>query len=347
LVHIDIKGSPEDPDQTLVTIEVPPGQMPDIRIDVYLTERLANVTRTKVQQGIKAGRVKVNSAPVRSSYIVQPGDVIECVILRPPPMEAQPEAIELDIVFEDDELIVVDKPAGMVVHPAYGNRSGTLVNALLHHTGSRLSLLGEGTQSDPEASAVRPGLVHRLDKDTSGLMVVAKTDAAHSKLAHQFQERSIKRLYEAVVWGKVPEAGRIETRLGRDPKDRKRMAVVASPAGKPAITLYEPIEPLTGTTLVQFRLLTGRTHQIRVHSAHQGHPIFGDETYGGRKIRLPGLSKSRRRFFQNNLERMPRQALHARTLGFVHPSTNESVFFESEPPEDMKVLLDSLRRGFG
>lgn len=343
MVDVNISGIDGDEEKTLVTLLVPPGQTSDRRIDVYLTALLPNVTRSRVQQGIKEGRVTVNGSATKASYIVQAGDRIECVILRPPPIEAAPEPIPLDIVFEDDVLIVVDKPAGMVVHPAYGNRTGTLVNALLHHTDSKLAFRDGSGDGASDVSAIRPGLVHRLDKDTSGLMVVAKDESVHAKLARQFSERTIDRLYEAVVWGEIVEDGRIETNLGRDPRDRKRMAVVRAPAGKHAITTYEPLEALNATTLVRFKLGTGRTHQIRVHAAHMGHPVFGDATYGGQKVLAVGLSKVKRRFFANLLEKVSRQALHARTLGFTHPATGERVFFESGLPPDMSDLVEALR----
>ena len=344
MVTIDIGGIEDAPDRTLVSLVVPPGQAADVRLDVYLTRHIANATRSRVQQGIKEGRVTVNGDATKSSYLVQPGDRIDCVLLRPPPMEARPEDIPIEIVFEDDVLIVVDKPAGMVVHPAYGNRTGTLVNALLHHTGSGLSTPDSGR--DDDAAKIRPGLVHRLDKDTSGLMVVAKDDDVHAALAAQFANRTIDRLYEAVVWGEVVEGGTVETNLGRDPRDRKRMAVVKPPSGKRAVTSFKPLESLTATTLVQFKLGTGRTHQIRVHAAHLGNPVFGDSTYGGAIVRATGLSKSKRRFFQNLLERHPGQALHARTLGFTHPVTSRRLQFEADHPAEMKSLIEALRRGF-
>lgn len=339
----NISGIEEQPDRTQVSIVVPPGQVADTRLDVYLTNRLPNVTRSRVQRGIREGRVTVNSEPAKASYTVQPGDCIECVLLRPPPMKAEPEPIPLDIVYEDEVLIVVDKPAGMVVHPAYGNRTGTLVNALLHHTDSQLALRRSSGGRDPTAGAVRPGLVHRLDKDTSGLIVVAKDDSAHAHLASQFSKRTVDRIYEAVVWGRMGEPGRVETNIGRDPKDRKRMAVVDAPAGKHAITTYRPVEILDVATLVRFKLETGRTHQIRVHAAHIGHPLFGDATYGGRKVRVAGLSRPKRRFLTDLLSNVRRQALHAKTLEFTHPVSGERLSFESALPEDMAGLLQALR----
>jgi len=342
---VNLEYSSESPNETTVSLTVPPGQAADTRIDVYLTRILANATRTKVAQGIKEGRVSVNGGSVKASYIVQPGDRIDCVLLRPPPMEAEPEDIPIDIVFEDDALIVVDKVAGMVVHPAYGNRTGTLVNALLHHTGARLSSIGDSPRFEGDVS-VRPGLVHRLDKGTSGLMVVAKSDPVHAHLAQQFFHRTIDRHYHALVWGIVLDSGTVETQLGRDPRDRKRMAVVEAPGGKHAITHFEPVETLTGAALAQFQLETGRTHQIRVHAAHIGHPVFGDPTYGGRKVLATGLSRVKKRFYQNLLDSIPRQALHAKTLAFAHPLSGERMSFSSDLPADMAHVLERLRSGF-
>lgn len=364
---------PEEKEETLVEIAVPPGQAAGVRLDVYLTEKLANATRAKVQRGIREGRVSVNGrGEKRPSYGVQPGDRLVCRILRAPTIEVVPEPIPLDVVFEDEWLLVLNKPAGMVVHPAYGHRSGTLVNALLHHVGAgplraeslpRLSgeldaedagddepdeALGLSTSSagsrfegDP---TVRPGLVHRLDKDTTGLMVVAKDDAAHAALARQFAERTIRRRYLAVVWGVPnPPAGRVETWLGRDPRDRKRVAVVGEGQGKNAVTHFETVEALRHTALVRFRLETGRTHQIRVHAAHLGRPVFGDVTYGGDRLRAGPDAAARRAFVANLLKVLPRQALHAHTLGFRHPATGRDLDFEAPLPPDFQHVLDRLR----
>lgn len=353
--------------EQIVTLEVPRGYEEGTRLDLYLSRFLPNVSRTKVQRGIKEGYVRVNDEVVdKPSYSVQPQDVIVCKILRPPPIEAQPEPIPLEIVFEDDDLIIVNKPAGMVVHPAYGHRSGTLVNALLHHVGSPgLALEPEdGDALDDEAlydedvglstiravpevggdPAMRPGIVHRLDKDTSGLLVVAKNDHAHRELARQFAERTIERRYLAVLWGVPdPPTGRIATEIGRDPRDRKRMAVVAEGSGKTAVTHYELIEPLSYASLCAFRLETGRTHQIRVHAQHIHHPVFGDEAYGGRAIRYGPATGSRKAFIRNLFDHLNRQALHAETLGLVHPGTGERVSFQVDPPGDMQHVIDRLR----
>jgi len=351
-----------EPQETVLTFDVPDGYQAEQRLDVYLADRIANASRSKVQRGIKVGTVTVNGeVQTKTSTPVVAGDRIVCRIPKPPPIEARPEPIPLDIVYEDDVLIVVNKPADMVVHPAYKNRTGTLVNALLHHVGGG-TLSFEEEEEEPEdedvglstATAaprfegdvtVRPGIVHRLDKDTTGLMVVAKTDAAHAHLAQQFMDRTIHRRYLALVWGTPdPPEGTVETRLGRDTRDRRRMAVVPDDRGKRAVTHFETVEPMQYTTLVRFRLETGRTHQIRVHARHLGHPVLGDPTYDGTNIRYGPDTKARRAFFRNLFEAMPRQALHAATLGFVHPTTGEDVHFEAPLPDDMQHVLDRLRQ---
>ena len=353
--------------ETLVTLDVPPGQSP-VRIDVYLTDKLPNATRAKVQRAVRDGCVDVNGAAVtKVSTPVQPGDRIDCRLMKPPPIEIVPENIPLSIVYEDDTLLVVDKPAGMVVHPAFGHRSGTLVNALLHHVGAgplRAEDLAddEGDEDgDEEAPAlglstatagprfdgdptVRPGLVHRLDRDTTGLMVVAKTDVAAAALSKQFADRTTRRRYLALVWGEPdPPDGRIETFLGRSPRDRKRIAVVSEALGKWAATNYETVEPLGSFALVRFRLETGRTHQIRVHARALGHPIFGDRTYDGDRIHYGPAEGSRKAFVHNLLTALPRQALHAHTLGFTHPTTGEEMDFEAPLPADMAYVIDRIR----
>jgi len=352
MVRVEI-GS-ENNEETIVSLVVPPGQVADTRIDVYLTRILANATRTKVQRGIKEGRVTVNGKTSKASYVVQPGDAIRCVLLRPPPMEAAPEDIPLDIVYEDDVLIVVNKAAGMVVHPAYANRTGTLVNALLHHTGSGtvsrsadepVNLSTKTAIPDQiENPAIRPGIVHRLDKDTSGLMVIAKSDAAHAHLAQQFYHRTIGRRYVAVVWGHPdPAVGLIEAPLARDPRDRKRMAVVDSAGAKRAATEYETVESFRDHALLGFKLRTGRTHQIRVHAAFIGHPIFGDPTYGGRTLRISDGPGHLRSTYKHLLAELSRQALHAATLEFVHPTSGERLSFAVDPPDDMEHVIEVLR----
>jgi 23S rRNA pseudouridine1911/1915/1917 synthase len=314
-----------------IEIVVPAHQRKE-RIDKFLAHQIENATRSKVQRAIEQGLVLIGGKPVKASHEVSPGDVIRCTLPQPPRVRAVPENIPLDILYEDDDLIVVQKPAGMVTHPAYGNYSGTLVNALLYHC-NRLSTLNE---------PLRPGIVHRLDKDTSGLIVAAKTDAAHAALAEQFSQRSIEREYWAVVWGVLEKRrGVIEARLGRSRSDRKKVAVIRE--GKPAVTEYEVMESFPYLSLLRLRLRTGRTHQIRVHLSHIGHPVFGDPTYGGRRIAWGGADARRKEEVQQLLALIPRQALHAKTLGFLHPTTKKFLTFDSDLPEDLKRLLEFLR----
>ena len=353
--------------ETVVTLSVPPGQAP-MRLDHYVTDKTAGATRSKVQKAIKEGRVDVNGQTVtKTSTAVQPGDRIVCRVMRPPPMEIHPEPIPLSVIYEDAHLLVVDKPAGMVVHPAYGHRTGTLVHALLHHVGAGpiaagdldddadadddededgpgLSTAGAGPRYDGDPT-VRPGLVHRLDRDTTGLMVVAKTDAAAAELGRQFAAREVRRRYLALVWGvPSPPEGRVETWLGRHPRDRKLVAVRPEGEGKPAITTWETVEVFRYAALVRFRLETGRTHQIRVHAKHLGHPVFGDPTYDGERIRFGPTDGTRRQFIGNLLKRLgPRQALHAASLGFTHPATGEAMDFEAPLPDDMAWVVDRIR----
>jgi len=347
--------------EVCIQLEVPPGYREGGRLDAYLARFLAQASRTKIQRGIREGRVTVNGVVVQKpAYTVQPGDVITLRILRPPPVEIVPEPIPLDIVYEDPYLIVVNKQAGLVVHPARGNRSGTLVNALLYHIGSGpvrfdeeddlpeddeigLSMVSTGP-TEAKLEAPRPGIVHRLDKDTTGLIVVAKDDVTHTGLARQFEHRTIARTYLAIVWG-VPDPpwGRIEAAIGRDPRDRQRMAVVPDERGKRAVTHYEVVEALPAAALVRFKLETGRTHQIRVHARHIGHPVLGDPTYGGRTIRYGPHTPRRRAFYDQLFARLTRQALHAHTLGFRHPRTGEWLAFEAPLPEDMARALEQLR----
>lgn len=350
--------------EQIVTLEVPEGYEEDVRIDRYVTRFLPNVSRTKVQRGISEGRITVNGVVVeKTSHTVQAGDTIVCTIMKPPPIEARPEDLPLDIVYEDEHLIVVNKAAGMVVHPAYGNRTGTLVNALLHHVGAGSIDLDEPDDDDldndddevglstisamprtPGDPSIRPGIVHRLDKDTSGLLVVAKNDVVHRELARQFAEHTTERRYLAILWGAPdPAKGTVETDLGRDPRDRKKMAVVPPGRGKHAITHYELVEPFEYTSLTAFRLETGRTHQIRVHAAHLHHPVLADETYGGTSIRYGPATSNRRALFKNLFAVLRRQALHAETLGFVHPGTGEKVVFKVDLPADMAAAVKKLR----
>lgn len=313
--------------------EIPEGKRKE-RLDVFLTHSIENSTRTKVQNLIKKEFVLVNGKVVKPSYQLIPGDIVEIRIpVKPRPAQTLPEPIPIDIIYEDDDIIIVNKPAGMVVHPALGNYTGTLVNALLYHT-KNLS-----RSNDVE----RAGIVHRIDKNTSGLLVVAKNDVAHYKLAKQFASHSIDREYWAIVWGhfKSPE-GIIETKIGRSKSDRKKFAVVED--GKEAITHYYVLEEFEYLTLVRLKLKTGRTHQIRVHLSHINHPVFGDPTYGGRKIHYSNITSRIKQEVENFLELIKRQALHAKTLGFIHPSTNQFVQFDSDLPDDMKILLERLRK---
>lgn len=315
-------------------IKVPEGKKKE-RLDTFLVNQIENSTRAKIQKAIQAGLVTINGFPTKANYLVKPGDVILAIQqISPRPEDVEPEEIPLDIIYEDEYLIVVNKPAGMVAHPAYANYTGTLVNALLHHTKS-LSELNDN---------VRPGIVHRIDKDTSGLLVVAKDDFTHAKLAEQFAKHSIEREYHAVCWGKLPEQkGEIQTNIARSKSDRKKFTISKS-EGKPAITFYEVIEEFEFTSYIKLNLKTGRTHQIRVHLSGLGRPIFGDRTYGGDKIHFGSdLPKIKSRV-ANLLEIMPRQALHAKTLGFIHPHTKNFVRFDSDLPTDFKLLLAKLRR---
>ena len=313
-------------------IEVPPGKKKE-RIDLFLSSQIENATRSRIQKLIEADLVKVNGKTVKPSYLVQPNDIIEASHpITPRPEEAEPEEIPLNIIYEDEFLLVVNKPAGMVAHPAYANYTGTLVNALLHHTKSLSGLNEPG----------RPGIVHRLDKNTSGLLVVAKDDFTHAKLAEQFSKHTAEREYRAICWGVFKETkGEISSNIARSKSDRKKFAV-SSNEGKIAITLFEVIEQFEFVSYLKLNLKTGRTHQIRVHLSSINHPVFGDETYGGRKIvygsQLPKM-KSR---IENLLSLMPRQALHAKTLGFIHPHKKEFMRFDSELPGDMKELLRKL-----
>ena len=308
-----------------------------VRVDKYLFERLVNSSRNRIQKAADAGLIMANGKPVKSSYKVKPCDVLTVMMDRPRyDNDIIPEDIPLDIVYEDNDLMVVNKPAGLVVHPGCGNYHGTLVNAIAWH-------LKDNPKYDPNDPQV--GLVHRIDKDTSGLLVVAKTPDAKTHLGLQFYNKTTKRKYNALVWGVVENnEGTIEGNIGRNPKDRMQMAVLSDPAqGKHAVTHYRVLEHLGYVTLVECVLETGRTHQIRVHMKHIGHTLFNDERYGGNEI-LKGTHFSKYKQFVNNcFETCPRQALHAMTLGFVHPRTGEEMFFTSPLPEDMTNLIDKWR----
>lgn len=312
------------------------GQNP-LRVDKYLMNYIEKATRNKIQKAAKDGNIYVNDIPVKSNYKVKAGDVVQ-VMFEHPPYEflLTPENIPLDIVYEDDTLLVVNKPAGMVVHPGHGNYSGTLINALVHHFDNL-----------PNNSSERPGLVHRIDKDTSGLLVVAKTEHAMAHLSKQFFDKTSEREYVALVWGSVvEEEGRIEGHIGRHPKNRLQNTVYLGEdehKGKPAVTHYKVLENLGYVTLVSCKLETGRTHQIRVHMKHIGHTLFNDERYGGEKI-LKGTTFTKyKQFVENCFRILPRQALHAKTLGFEHPETGEWMSFNSDVPQDMVECIDKWR----
>ena len=318
---------------TIYEFKVPDGQQEMIRLDVYITSFVENATRNKVQEAIKAGYVTVNGKKEKSSYKLLPGDDIFIELPKAPPLEAKAEEIELNIRFEDDDIIVVNKPAGMVVHPAFGNWSGTLVNGLIHH-------VDELGNNDNE---LRPGIVHRLDKDTSGLIVVAKNDEALAKLSAKFAKKDVERRYWAIIWGTPPEEGTIEGDIGRSKHDRKLMTVLPEGRGKKAVTHYKVLEFFDYLSLVEVTLETGRTHQIRVHFNSIGHNVFGDATYGGTSVRFGPNTGMRKVMFHKLLTGLGRQTLHAKTLGFEHPSTGEFVSFDSELPEDFKHVLETLR----
>ncbi|MGB2405162.1 MAG: RluA family pseudouridine synthase [Flavobacteriaceae bacterium] len=307
------------------------GQEP-LRVDKYLMNRIENVTRNKIQQAAKAGSIFVNDTPVKSNYKVKGGDVIR-VLFGHPPYEnlLVPEDLPIDIVYEDDTVIVINKQAGMVVHPGHGNYSGTLINALMFHF-----------ENLPKNEQHRPGLVHRIDKDTSGLLVIAKTEQALTHLSKQFFDKSSERRYLAIVWGNVQEdQGSVEGHIGRHPRNRLQMLVFPEgESGKPALTHYKVKERLGYVTLIECQLETGRTHQIRAHMKHIGHTLFNDERYGGNAI-LKGTHFSKyKQFVENCFKAMPRQALHAKTLGFEHPKTGKWMQFDSELPQDMSTVLN-------
>lgn len=314
--------------------DVPKGQLL-LRIDKFLMNLIPNATRNKIQNAASAGDIYVNDVPVKSNYKVKPFDVVR-ILLSHPPFEnrVDPENIPLDIVYEDDALLLINKPAGLVVHPGHGNYTGTLVNALAYHF-----------ENLPMNSSERPGLVHRIDKDTTGLLVIAKTEAAMTHLAKQFEAKTSEREYIALVWGNVKEdEGTIEGNIARHLKDRMQMAVFADPEiGKPAITHYKVLERFGYVTLVSCVLETGRTHQIRVHMKHIGHPLFNDARYGGDLI-LKGTTFTKyKQFVDNCFKILPRQALHAKTLGFTHPVTGEMMRFDTELPQDMKDAIEKWR----
>ncbi len=315
---------------------VDPGQSM-LRIDKYLTARIEGVSRTRVQTAAQAGNIMVNDAPVKPNYRVKPLDVIQILLPNPPrDIELIPQNLPVNVVFEDDDLIVVNKEAGMVVHPAYGNYSGTLMNALMYHFRD-LPLFSTGE--------LRPGLVHRIDKNTSGLLVIAKNEYALNRLSRQFFNRTTGRRYMALVWGTPdPEEGTITGNVGRNIRDRKIMQVFPDGSqGKHAVTHYRVLEKMSYVSLIECRLETGRTHQIRVHMAWAGHPLFNDEEYGGNRI-LKGTTFTKyQQFVRNCFEMIPRQALHAQSLSFDHPVTGKRLSFGSDLPADMAGVIEKWR----
>ena len=332
---------PEDEEQGMCEhfrLAVDPGQAP-MRVDKFMATHLEDTSRHRVQTAIKEGYVRVGDKVVKANYIVRPNDIIRFVMpYRRRGVEILPEDIPLDIVYEDDDVLIVNKPAGMVVHPGHGNYDGTLINALAFHLGLR---------QEADAGDERMGvLVHRIDKDTSGLLAVAKNDEAQLNLAKQFFDHSIDRRYHAIVWGNISEdEGTVDGNIGRDQSDRVCFRVYDDPEkGKHAVTHYRVLERFGYVTYVECKLETGRTHQIRVHMAHIGHPIFADEKYGGMEIRKGTVYAKYKQFIRNCFEICPRQALHAKTLGFVHPGTKKWIQFDSQLPSDMTALLDKWRK---
>ncbi|MDQ1265514.1 MAG: Pseudouridine synthase [Bacteroidota bacterium] len=328
----------------------PPGQHPE-RLDRYLTDTIANATRTKVQKAIDAGCVTVNGFAAKASRKIQPGDLIVCKLMKAPPITLIPENIPLDIIYEDDYLLVVNKPAGMVTHPGFGNRHGTLVNAILYHTGLREAINFESEDDEEEitdeeillSDAVRPGVVHRLDKETSGLLLVSKDPVTHAALASQFSDRTISREYYAIAWGAVKnDSGTFEGDIGRSPRDRKLFSVVKKD-GKYAVTDYEIIERFDYLTFLKIKLRTGRTHQIRVHFLHNHYPLLGDSDYKGNSIVYGGNNQEFKKLAGEILKSISRQMLHAGTLQFKHPKSGETIRLESKLPDDMLKTLALIR----
>lgn len=344
---------------------IPSRQKPE-RLDAFITKSILHATRTRVQKGIDAGIVTVNDLPTKANYKIRPGDVIRVTVMKPPPLELIPQDIPLDILYEDDVLMVIDKAPGILVHPGLGNRSGTLVNAVLWHLGYREALAvlkrreswgdDEQTQDEEEAeqftiggeadvdtNGLRPGIVHRLDRDTSGVMVIGKTYDVTMALATQFAERTVSREYIALAWGVIKDDWRLlEGDIGRSPRDRKLRAIVAR-GGKYAATEVTVLERHACASLITCKLRTGRTHQIRVHLAAQRHPLVGDPDYGGRDAALQAIHHSFKRLGQSMIKGIHRQALHARSLAFTHPGTGERMQFSSPMPSDMQQCLELLR----
>jgi len=316
--------------------DVDKGQTP-LRIDKFLVNKIQNASRNRIQNAADAGTILVNGKPVKPSYKVKPGDSISIVMAYPPrDVEILPENIPLNIVYEDNDVVVINKEPGMVVHPGHGNFSGTLVNALMYHL-KDVPLFSSGE--------VRPGLVHRIDKNTSGIMVIAKSEIAMNRLAKQFFDRTTSRKYVALVWGNMDEpSGTITGHIGRSIRDRKKMQVFPDgDQGKHAVTHWKVIEPLGYVNLVECKLETGRTHQIRAHFEYIGHPLFNDDRYGGNIIVKGTTFTKYKQFVQNCFNICPRHALHAKSLGFEHPTTGKQMFFDSEIPSDMQQIIEKWR----
>ncbi len=309
-----------------------------LRIDKFLMLRIEGVSRNKIQNAAHAGNILVNDNPVKPNYKVKPNDIISIVLANPPHVtELIPEDIPINIVYEDDDIIVLNKEPGLVVHPGYGNFTGTMVNALVYHFQNILNKKEE---------EIRPFLVHRIDKNTSGIILIAKNELAQAKLAKEFFDHTIIRKYHALVWGDFTEdEGTITGNIGRNPKDRKVMTVFPDgKSGKPAITHYKVIERFGYITLIECQLETGRTHQIRTHLKYIGHPLFNDETYGGNII-LKGTTFTKyKQFVENCFKLLPRQALHAKSLGFIHPASSKYIFFDSELPPDMQTVIEKWKK---
>lgn len=325
----------ENKEYVLHEFKADKGQAP-LRIDKFLVDRIEGISRARVQTAISEQKVLANGVVVKANYKVKPADIVQIVVdEEPKEYEVIPENIPIDIVYEDDQLLVINKPAGMPVHPGVGNHSGTLSNALAYHFAAYVNKENK-----------HPYLAHRIDKDTSGLLLVAKNEQALNFLAKQFKKHTVKRRYWALVWGSFDDKeGTITGNIARSPSDRKVFAVTDDPEhGKHAITHYKVLEDFGFTSLVECRLETGRTHQIRVHMKYAGHPIFSDERYGGHRI-LKGVVFSKyKQFVENCFQRMPRQALHAKSIGFIHPVSGEELYFESELPADFSDVLEKWRR---
>lgn len=318
-------------------LKVDPGQF-SVRVDVFLSARMKHISRSRIKNATLAGFVRVNHAPVKASYKIRPYDEVTIVLPYPPAPDLQPENIPLEILFEDRDLIIINKQQGLVCHPGCGNYRGTLINALLYH------FQYETTSTLPGNDPIRPGLVHRIDKDTTGVLAIAKNETAYTGLAKQFFERTTDRYYYALVWGNIrQDRGTIVGNIGRSANDRKKFVVYEDGSmGKHAVTHYEVIQRFGVCTLVRCKLETGRTHQIRVHFKYIGHTLFGDAFYGGNRILRGRPSRSFQRFMQECLIEMPRQALHAKTLSFVHPCSGERLFFESPLPADFQRLIERI-----